>query len=420
MIHSRIILFPVECSADARSQEKKGFLSFFIIVNEGGGRIEEGGGRSRQTLRGLSRKQEEAKVEECDEGDIYDICDITVEDVERLRLILTPNVHSLPEPDLVVQPCVPFLPSPNELKVERDEELNNDVSIHVPDVMDDVIQTLTPQAIHTTPHNKDYVAPTTKSILDELLEEFRDEILNMTMVDEEADFNPAKDIEELERLLAKDPQSYVMEIQVLTARGLKLGSPRLMVKMVISCKEAFQAGLVGCYTGDDDESLESWMLLVEANLDHVLEHVVSLSYRANPGEQHLKFKSGPAVMSHGSTDLPKPGTVFGLGLAKHEDDFMPSGATTWIKYVVKVRHVIWMNKIQGGGGCSNPGCVCPNPGGGCETRGGGDGFKGTGGQLTMVLLLEVDFDGACGGERDFFLGGGDGVLSFWCSSLEDE
>ncbi|GJR66600.1 hypothetical protein Tco_0012665 [Tanacetum coccineum] len=88
---------------------------------------------------------------------------------------------------------------------------------------------------------------------------------------------------------------------------------------------------------------------------------------------------------------------------------------------------------NGGGGC-----VCPNPGGGCETRGGGDGFKGTGGQLTMVdtygswgdkccggsswgsSFIEVDFDGACGGERDFFLGGGDGVLSFWCSSLEDE
>ncbi|GJR59309.1 hypothetical protein Tco_1501471 [Tanacetum coccineum] len=40
-------------------------------------------------------------------------------------------------------------------------------------------------------------------------------------------------------------------------------------------------------------------------------------------------------------------------------------------------------------------------------------------QTSLVLLLEVEFDGACGGERDFFLGGGDGVLSFWCSSLED-
>ncbi|GKD79645.1 hypothetical protein Tco_1342266 [Tanacetum coccineum] len=39
--------------------------------------------------------------------------------------------------------------------------------------------------------------------------------------------------------------------------------------------------------------------------------------------------------------------------------------------------------------------------------------------LECVLLLEMDFDGACGGESDFFLGGGEGVLSFRCSSLED-
>ncbi|GJS37968.1 retrovirus-related pol polyprotein from transposon TNT 1-94 [Tanacetum coccineum] len=56
-----------------------------------------------------------------------------------------------------------------------------------------------------TPPNDDYVASATKSILDKLLEEFRDEILNVTIVDDEADFNPTKDLEELERLLAKEP-----------------------------------------------------------------------------------------------------------------------------------------------------------------------------------------------------------------------
>ncbi|GJW54407.1 hypothetical protein Tco_0098492 [Tanacetum coccineum] len=39
--------------------------------------------------------------------------------------------------------------------------------------------------------------------------------------------------------------------------------------------------------------------------------------------------------------------------------------------------------------------------------------------LECVLLLEMDFDEAYGRERDFFLGGGEGVLSFGCSSLED-
>ncbi|GKG17720.1 hypothetical protein Tco_0372018, partial [Tanacetum coccineum] len=31
----------------------------------------------------------------------------------------------------------------------------------------------------------------------------------------------------------------------------------------------------------------------------------------------------------------------------------------------------------------------------------------------------MDFDGACSGERDIFLGGGEGFLSFGCSSLKD-
>ncbi|GJW35132.1 hypothetical protein Tco_0058052 [Tanacetum coccineum] len=84
------------------------------------------------------RKQEETKMEECDEGDIYDIWDITVVDAERLRMILTPSVHTLPDPDPVVQPCMPLLPSPDEVKIVRDEEPNND-SIQVPHVMDDVI-----------------------------------------------------------------------------------------------------------------------------------------------------------------------------------------------------------------------------------------------------------------------------------------
>ncbi|GJR27415.1 hypothetical protein Tco_1103647 [Tanacetum coccineum] len=48
----------------------------------------------------------------------------------------------------------------------------------------------------------------------QLLEEFEYEILNVTMVDEEANFNRTKDLEELERLLAMRPQSNFTEIQV--------------------------------------------------------------------------------------------------------------------------------------------------------------------------------------------------------------
>ncbi|GKD79791.1 hypothetical protein Tco_1342412 [Tanacetum coccineum] len=69
------------------------------------------------------------------------------------------------------------------------------------------------------------------------------------------------------------------------------------------------------------------------------------------------------------------------------------------------------------------------PGGDHETHGGGDGSEGPDGQLSIVGIYglcgdicseeEMDFDGACGGERDFFLGSGEGVLLFGCSSLED-
>ncbi|GKE88525.1 hypothetical protein Tco_1566000, partial [Tanacetum coccineum] len=68
----------------------------------------------------------------------------------------------------------------------------------------------------------------------------------------------------------------------------------------------------------------------------------------------------------------------------------------------------------------NPGGRFGKPGGGQETSGGGDGLEGHGGQFFMcVLFLDMDFDGAYGGETNFFLGGSEGVLSFGCSSLED-
>ncbi|GJX25122.1 zinc finger, CCHC-type containing protein, partial [Tanacetum coccineum] len=120
-------------------------------------------------------EKEEAQEKDSDEGDIYDMWEITVEDIERIRKFLTPNIL---------------------------------------DIINDVTQPLIPKTIHTTPPDEDYVAPATKSILDELLEEFRDEILNLTMVSEEADFNHTKDIEEFARILAKDPRSHFTEIEV--------------------------------------------------------------------------------------------------------------------------------------------------------------------------------------------------------------
>ncbi|GKD11271.1 hypothetical protein Tco_1190956 [Tanacetum coccineum] len=118
---------------------------------------------------------EDDQEEDGDDKDTFDMWDITVEDIERIRQFLTPNV---------------------------------------PEVIEDVIQPLILKTLHTTPPNEDYVTPATKSILDEHLEKFGDEILNVTMVDEGSDFNPDKDIEELEKLLANDPKPHYMEIQV--------------------------------------------------------------------------------------------------------------------------------------------------------------------------------------------------------------
>nr|GEV27570.1 hypothetical protein [Tanacetum cinerariifolium] len=112
----------------------------------------------------------------------------------------------------------PIFPTTNEFSIiyEHDVDLEKEEAQAISHAyeIDKVIQPLISKPIHTTPPKDDYVALTTKSILDELLEEFKDEILKVTIVDEEADFNPTKDIKELERLLAKNPQSHFTEIQV--------------------------------------------------------------------------------------------------------------------------------------------------------------------------------------------------------------
>ncbi|GJX13244.1 hypothetical protein Tco_0205002 [Tanacetum coccineum] len=94
-------------------------------------------------------------------------------------------------------------------------------------------------------------------------------------------------------------------------------------------------------------------------------------------------------------------------------DFMPSGATTLAKHVVEVvdveirvvviRHEVMEIDLKG------PMANC--------SRLTHKGHLVT--KFVVVEVLEVDLDGACGGKRDFFLGGGDGVFSFWCSSLKD-
>lgn len=94
--------------------------------------------------------------------------------LKKLRQILTPTVYDKPNPSLVVQPLTSLITPPDDCRV----------------------------------------APTTNPVLDELLKEFGDELLDVTVFDEEAECDPIKDVKELEQLFSMDPLSFSMDVKV--------------------------------------------------------------------------------------------------------------------------------------------------------------------------------------------------------------
>ncbi|GJY66160.1 reverse transcriptase domain-containing protein [Tanacetum coccineum] len=72
------------------------------------------------------------------------------------------------------------------------------------------------------------------------------------------------------------PSSISNKLVQVNAHGVVLG-------LYVATRKHFKSGLVG-YHDVDDDVLELWMLFMEADLKHGLEHVVSSSSRANPGE----------------------------------------------------------------------------------------------------------------------------------------
>ncbi|GKA25039.1 hypothetical protein Tco_0711072 [Tanacetum coccineum] len=163
------------------------------------------------------------------------------------------------------------------------ERIRQFLTPNIPDVIEDVIQPLIPTTLHTTPPNEDYVAPATKPILEKLLE---DKILNVAMVDEEAD--PTRDLEDPERLLVEYP--YFMEIHVHSVitklepfihtqplsplyrifESYKLSTKLYKVdrEMKFPSRTHFKSGLVGHHAIDDDgifvivdfaRKLEAWL-----------------------------------------------------------------------------------------------------------------------------------------------------------------
>ncbi|GJY31097.1 hypothetical protein Tco_0414592 [Tanacetum coccineum] len=140
--------------------------------------------RTRETICAIGIPEE---IKE-DEGDMNDGYDITVEDVERLRKIVTPSIYALPNLKPIVQPYMPLRLVYNKAKFVREEEQDYDILLQ-----DHVIQPLTPQTVHITPSNDDYVASATNLILNKHLNEFGEEFSDNTRVSEKIDSNPVND-----------------------------------------------------------------------------------------------------------------------------------------------------------------------------------------------------------------------------------
>nr|GEU94105.1 hypothetical protein [Tanacetum cinerariifolium] len=148
--------------------------------------------------------EKEDKTE--DEGDMDVSWDITVKDVKRLRQFLTPTIHTLPNPEPVAKPYMPFGPVYDKEKIIREEEQNYDIPLH-----DGVMQPLAPQTVHIIPPD-DYVAPATNLILDKQLNEFRKEFSNITGVAKKENFNTANDVCELSGIKKYDCETFIKKL----------------------------------------------------------------------------------------------------------------------------------------------------------------------------------------------------------------
>ncbi|GJZ09034.1 hypothetical protein Tco_0543317 [Tanacetum coccineum] len=109
--------------------------------------------------------------------------DITIKDVERLTQLLTPTIHTLPNL----------------------ESVDYDIPPH-----GGVVQPLTPQTVHITPLDDDYVASATNLILDKRLNEFGEEFSDITMVVEKANDKELSDVPAVKRQILRPSRPVTM------------------------------------------------------------------------------------------------------------------------------------------------------------------------------------------------------------------
>ncbi|GJR65292.1 hypothetical protein Tco_0011357 [Tanacetum coccineum] len=110
-----------------------------------------------------------------EEGDMDVGWDISSKDVERLRQFLTPTIHTLPNLEPVVQPYIPLGPVHDKDKIVREKEQDYDIPLN-----DSVMQPLTPQTVHITPPDDDYVAPATNPMSNKQLNKSEEEFSHIT------------------------------------------------------------------------------------------------------------------------------------------------------------------------------------------------------------------------------------------------
>ncbi|GKE51217.1 hypothetical protein Tco_1486373, partial [Tanacetum coccineum] len=178
-------------------QEKAYQLTHKVLTNTGEkvkaittrGHLKEQMGsphRTRETVCMIESPEEihNAKAQE-EEGDMDVGWDITSKDVERLRQFLTPTIYTLTNLEPVVPPCIPLGLVHDKDKIVREKEQDYDISLN-----DSVMQPLTPQTIHITQPDDDYVAQATNPMSNKQLNKFEEEISHITEVVEKEYDNP--------------------------------------------------------------------------------------------------------------------------------------------------------------------------------------------------------------------------------------
>ncbi|GKE70758.1 hypothetical protein Tco_1528830, partial [Tanacetum coccineum] len=161
--------------------------------------------RTRETVCMIGNPREIHNAKALGDGGDMDVGrDITNKDKERLRKFLTPTIHTLPNLEPVVQPYIPLGLVHDKDKIIREEEQDYDTPLD-----DSIMQPLTPQTVHITPPNDDYVTPATNPKSNKQLDKFEENFSNITKVAEKEYDNPVMNTYDCETFISREMKSHL-------------------------------------------------------------------------------------------------------------------------------------------------------------------------------------------------------------------